>query len=279
MKGSGYNSTVDDGVSTSSAICERLAATALVLKGQQKELRKLMALQEETLFPVDGMPKHLSSAEGLQQGRGTARHQNQATNISEGPSTQVPAICAWWKVSEYPRDTRKSTAKWKRGAGPTMSFARAKSILPTVQAPFTPDGQIWHCGIGGAEEHVEARKVLCGVARHGDESESDGDVQMRPLSDIFETVLGFMPEAVKNRARRAAFNARVTPEFVDWVEARARGRANDAGSPITATKACASAEWRDFYRTRHAKLLHGRPGCKRPTQTRAGRSPSPSRKT
>ena len=47
----------------------------------------------------------------------------------------------------------------------------------------------------------------------------------------FDPFSGPMSGLVKSRARREAFNARVTQKVVDWADDRAKARPNYPGSP------------------------------------------------
>jgi hypothetical protein len=197
MKDSGYNYTVDNGILTWSAICERLAAIALVLKVQQEELRTPLVLQREISSPVDGMRNKLASAEGLHLGKDLAQHQNQVTKMSEAPSTKVTEIRAWWKANGYHRDKSRGIVKEKSVAVPAAIVARAEPLRPRAQDPATPDGHIWQCAVRGAEEHEKALMAQQGVVRHEDESESNEEVQMRLLSDVFDAVPESMSQTLK----------------------------------------------------------------------------------
>ena len=252
----------------------------LLLREQQVKLRSPVRLQREPPFPAGSIQEDLAFTKGLHQGKYTAPHQKQAAKLSKVRTTKAKDILALWKRNEYPRDTRTSDARTKMVKVPPTMVAQTQVHQPMVLQPVTPADQIWDCTARCMKEHKEALKTLRVAMRHVDQSDSEDEVETQPLGDVFDTVQGSMPETVEeNIARRTAFNARLTQDFVDCVEKKAKSRANPDGSPIPTTKVCVPAEWRDLYRARRAKLVQARPCSTRPTQILAGRRPSTSPET
>jgi hypothetical protein len=266
MKDYANTSGTNGDVQLWSIVCERLAVTRLLLRTQQEELNTPVKLQHEPSLFVSRRPVKISSTNDSRQAKGTDQRQNQGMKLSKAPSTKATDIRSWWKENDYPRDLRKGIGKAKRLAVPKTLAAQVERHRPAVQNPVTPERQIWQCAVEVAEEHEKAAKVLGGPVRYEEELGYDREVFARPLSNVFDAGPGSTPETVSNLARRAAFNARLTNDLVDWIEERAKGRVNKEGSPTPTRRACAPAEWRNFYRARQTKLLRSRPVSVGPSQ-------------
>jgi len=236
-----------------SIVCERLAVTRLLLRTQQEELNTPVKLRHEPSLFVSRNPVKISSTNDSRQAKGTDQRQNQEMKLPKAPSTKATDIRDWWKENDYPRDLRKGTGKTKRLAAPKTLAAQPERHRPAVQNPVTPERQIWHCAV-----NEEAAMVLGCPVRYEEGFGHDRKVFARPLSSVFDAGPGSTPETARNLARRAAFNARLTHDLVDWVEERAKGRVNKEGSPTPTRRVSAPAKWRSFYRARQAKLLRSK---------------------
>jgi hypothetical protein len=197
-----------------SGISEKLAVTMLRQR-KQEELNTLLLLELGSNFGIDYARESAVFSNRPYRTKGIQRHHGQGVKTSKTASIKRRDIRARWKANEYPRDTRNGTAKGKRRAVPATIIAQVDPEQPKVEDPITPEGQILQCTKMGAEQQLDALKVVCTAMELENHSESDKEIKVAQLEGPFKSIPGSMSESSVSKARQAAFNARLTHRFVN----------------------------------------------------------------
>ena len=256
MKDSGDHSGSKKDVLDTSRMCEMLAAARLRHQQQRAELLTPLPRFQGSHSVIADMESNEGSAESL-----PAFALERMTSQKDTLPQLLPTGTNEGSVSSKEDQNRKGMEHEERAVNQRTALATilatAEPQLSPPTAPMTPENRTvkkeW-------KEHNEGTEMAS--------MSPDGDLDPEAEIDPFISVPEFMSESVKMEARRAAFDARLSPEFIDWIDDIVRDRANkNSMSPIPVARACASSEWRKAHRARQAKLVRVSPGGSRPTQT------------
>ena len=283
MKNSRYRSGTNEDVLNNPRLCEKLAAMRIRINEQREELL--------TPWPVyRGFKRtwqHIESNDGSEDSI-PASALERTTLQTNGQRKSLPAgmnkggiLSREGQDEQYLMNEETVVNRW---TAPATIVATAEPQTSLPAAPVTPENQIWHDGEGSWKERNKAMKIAFAAQGRCDLVTPESEVDPEAESDPFITVDELTSQSIEMNARRAAFNARLSQKFVDWINHRAAHRGNNSRSPTPVARAGASEEWRTVYRARQAKLVQVSPAIIRPTHILGLRktssppalSPSPS---